>query len=259
MLNPVFIHATSLSDAWFQCVYEILDKGHQYKIDKGSFEGQQRLEFDYVTVHITHPGVRPLIPDIPPALGIPNPVVEGYVEEYLPYLMTCEVKEGEAYTYGQRLTKYPFDSHHASCFMIQDSDMWENPHIVIRENGQTFLNQIEFVIRSFKHKGCGTNQMTMQVGAPSDLLLTDPPCLRTIDCRITDGKLHFMVYFRSWDLWGGMPANLAAIQLLKEYMADEIGVQDGEIIAASKGLHLYDYTWELAKLRTMRSEAGVQK
>jgi thymidylate synthase len=28
-------------------------------------------------------------------------------------------------------------------------------------------------------------------------------------------------------------------------------VEDGEIIAASKGLHLYDYVWELAKLRTM--------
>jgi thymidylate synthase len=35
-------------------------------------------------------------------------------------------------------------------------------------------------------------------------------------------------------------------------MASEIGVEDGEIIAASKGLHLYDYVWELAQLRTMR-------
>jgi thymidylate synthase len=53
-------------------------------------------------------------------------------------------------------------------------------------------------------------------------------------------------------LWNGFPANLGAIQLLKEYMAENIGVEDGEIIAASKGLHLYDYIWELAKLRTMK-------
>ena len=39
----------------------------------------------------------------------------------------------------------------------------------------------------------------------------------------------------------------AAIQLLKEYMASEIGVGDGEIIASSKGLHLYDYSWDLAR------------
>jgi thymidylate synthase len=35
-------------------------------------------------------------------------------------------------------------------------------------------------------------------------------------------------------------------------MAQEIGVEDGQIIAASKGLHLYDYVWELAKLRTLK-------
>jgi thymidylate synthase len=36
-------------------------------------------------------------------------------------------------------------------------------------------------------------------------------------------------------------------------MAQEIGVEDGEIIAVSKGLHLYEYSWELAKLRTNKS------
>ena len=64
--------------------------------------------------------------------------------------------------------------------------------------------------------------------------------------------LHFIVYFRSWDLWGGMPANLAGIQNLKEYMAGEIGVNDGEMIVESKGLHLYGYAEELAKLRCLK-------
>ncbi len=36
---------------------------------------------------------------------------------------------------------------------------------------------------------------------------------------------------------------------MKEYMSEEIGVEDGEIIASSKGLHLYDYVWDIAKLR----------
>jgi thymidylate synthase len=30
-------------------------------------------------------------------------------------------------------------------------------------------------------------------------------------------------------------------------MASEIGVQDGELLAMSKGLHLYDYSWDLAR------------
>lgn len=214
-----FIEARDLPDAWFQCVCKILDIGSKYVIDRGSYEGQERLEFDYVTIHIKYPGVRPLLPDIPPSLGIPNPVADGYLEEYLPYLMTSIKQPGEDYTYGERLEK-----------------------------------QIEEVIKMYKEDGHRTNQACMSVSQPSDIYLNDPPCLRSIDCRILDGKLHFAVYFRSWDLWNGLPANLGAIQLLKEYMSAEIGVEDGEIIASSKGLHIYDYVWELAKLRMCRNE-----
>ncbi len=214
-MKPIFISARDLPDSWFQCVSEVIDNGNKYTIDRGSFEGQQRLEFDYITIHIKHPGARPLIPDIPPTLGIPNPVAEGYVEEYLPYLMTSVKQPGEDYTYGERLE-----------------------------------DQIQKVIDMYKNDGYGTNQACMSVSMPSDIDLVDPPCARSIDTRINDGKLHFIVYFRSWCLWNGYPANLAAIQMMKEYMASEIEVEDGEIIASSKGLHLYDYVWELAKLRT---------
>lgn len=212
-----FIKARDLPDAWFQCVYEILDHGQEYIIDRGSCAGQKRLEFDYLTVHIKYPGTRPLIPDIPPTLGIPNPVAEGYVEQYLPYLMTSFKQPNEDYTYGQYLEA-----------------------------------QIQEVIRMYREEGYGTNQAFMTVGDPQTIFLNDPPCLRGIDTRIRDGRLHFFVYFRSWDLWNGFPANLAAIQHLKEYMAQEIGVGDGEIVAASKGLHLYDYAWELARLRALK-------
>ncbi len=216
-MNLEFIKARDLPDAWFQCIYQILDKGRKYKIDRGSYKGQERLEFDYITVHIKFPGTRPLLPDIPAALGIPNPVADGYLEQYLPYLMTSAKKSGEEYTYGEYLEP-----------------------------------QIKEIIRMYREDGPGTNQAFMTIGDRSSLYLEDPPCLRAIDTRIKDGKLHFVVYFRSWDLWNGFPANLGAIQLLKEYMSESIGVEDGEIIAASKGLHIYDYVWELAKLRTMR-------
>ena len=217
-MELVFIEARDLPDAWFQCVYNILEKGRTYQIDRGSYEGQKRLEFDYVTVHMKFPGTRPLLPDIPPALGIPNPVADDYLDQYLPYLMTSEKKEGEEYTYGEYLEP-----------------------------------QISEVIRMYREDGPGTNQAFMTIGNPETIYLSDPPCLRGIDTRIKENRLHFAVYFRSWDLWNGFPANLGAIQLLKEYMAESIGVGDGEIIAASKGLHLYDYIWELAKLRTMKS------
>ncbi len=206
----ITIHkARDLSEAWFLCLNSAL-KSYEYKIDRGSYAGQRRREIDLAIVQIEYPGSRPLIPDVPQ--GVPPPSTMEYVESYLPYLMTAHRKEGEQYTYGQYLEK-----------------------------------QIAEVIRMYREDGHNTNQAFMAVGDDKSIYLPDPPCLRMIDTRIHEDKLHFVVYFRSWDLWAGFPSNLAAIQLLKEYMSSEIGVEDGELVAMSKGLHLYEYAWELAK------------
>jgi thymidylate synthase len=209
-LNITLIEARDLSEAWFLCLRKTLTEGYDYKIDRGSYAGQRRKELDFVAVQIMNPGTRPLVPTTPQ--GVPPPTSMEYIEDYLPYLMTAHKREGEQYTYGQYLEK-----------------------------------QIPKVIEMYKKNGPNTNQAFMAVGGKESIALDDPPCLRAIDTRIRDNKLKFVVYFRSWDLWAGFPSNLAGIQLLKEYMAGEIGVDDGEILALSKGLHLYEYSWELAR------------
>jgi len=205
------IEARDLPEAWFLCIKSVMGTGYEYVIDRGSFAGQKRKEFDLVVVKVRYPSSRPLIPDTPQ--GVPPPTTMDYVKGYLPYLMVNKKEEKEDYTYGVDLEK-----------------------------------QIPEVIRIYTEDGYNTNQTYMAVGNAESLFLKDPQCLRGIDTRVRYGKLHFIVYFRSWDLWAGFPSNLAAIQLIKEYMASEIGVGDGELIAFSKGLHLYDYSWELAKL-----------
>lgn len=227
-MDITVIRAKTLPEMWFQCIRQLLEGSVQiqfldsdepnrvfgvreYTIDRGSYEGQKRREFDFVVLQIEYPGSRPLVPDVPP--GVPAPTAQEYIDGYLPYLMTGAKKEGEDYTYGE------------------DLEM-----------------QIPDIISMYKEDGYNTNQAYMAVGNRESVHLRDPQCLRGIDTRISNGKLHFMVYFRSWDLWAGLPTNLASIQILKEYMASEIGVEDGELIACSKGLHLYDHCWDLANL-----------
>jgi thymidylate synthase len=258
-----FIEARDLPDLWFQAVHDILDKGRRYIIDRGSYAGQTRLEYDYFTGVVRYPGTQPMLPDIPPACGIPNPVEEayiyggkGYERSYVEYLMTGQKAEGESYTYGERLTRAPITGDKLTWWQNGKAEIIDKRAVdgkmLFEENGRLFLNQIEWAIHTYKHFGYRNNQMVLQVAHPTDMALLDPPCLRSIDTRIQDETLHFIIYFRSWDLWGGLPANLAGIQNLKEYMANEIGVKDGEMIVESKGLHLYGYAEDLAKLRCMR-------
>ncbi|MGD8366380.1 MAG: thymidylate synthase [Desulfobacterales bacterium] len=258
------IVARDLPDLWFQAVHDILEHGRRFTIDRGSYAGQTRLEYDYFAGHVRYPGTQPILPDIPPSCGIPNPVEEsyiyggeGYERSYIEYLMTGEKAPGESYTYGERLTRAPIAGQKLRWWLEKNREIVDvrevDGRIVFEEDGQLYLNQIEWVIDTYRRFGHRNNQMVLQVAHPSDLTLVDPPCLRSIDTRIQDGVLYFVVYFRSWDLWGGMPANLAGIQNLKEYMAGEIGVKDGEMIVESKGLHLYGYAEDLAKLRCLKA------
>ena len=257
------IEARDLPDLWFQALHNILESGRKFKIDRGSYAGQTRLEYDYFCGHVEYPGTVPLIPDIPASCGIPNPVEEayiyggkGYKRSYVEYLMTHHKATGESYTYGERLTRVPVSGEKLKWWNDNKADIIDrrdiDGKIIFEENGTLFLNQIEWVIDTYKRFGSRNNQMVLQVAHPSDLTLVDPPCLRSIDTRVQDNALHFIVYFRSWDLWGGLPANLAGIQNLKEYMAGEIGVKDGQMIVESKGLHLYGYAEELAKMRCLK-------
>jgi len=223
MLDPLWIEATTINDAWHQLIFKIADQGRRYRIDRGSFAGQDRFEFDFILVRIAHPA-EDMFPVFPPGITLPPPSDRPSVEEYFAnYLFSPNLAQDEQYTYGQRLS------------------------------GALGVNQIQEVIRMYREEGPGTNQACMEVGMPSDILLPDPPCLRLVDTRIKDGALHFFVYFRSWDLWGGFPVNLGGLELLKQYMATEIGVGNGTLMAASKGLHIYDHCLRYVRLR--RGEA----
>jgi len=210
-MHIVEVKARDIPEAWWMLLKECLLNGYEYEITRGSFEGQKRKELDLAVVQISQPNIRPLVPDVPQ--GIPAPTTIEYVEDYLPYLMASFKEQNEDYTYGEDLEP-----------------------------------QIPEIIRMYKEGGYNTNQAYMAVGSRESIKLSDPPCLRGIHTRIRYGKLHFIVYFRSWDLWGGFPSNLAGLQMMKEYMADEIGVDDGELLCLSGGLHLYDHAWDYARI-----------
>jgi thymidylate synthase len=234
------VEVSTLDEAWFKCLFELFNEDlYTYTIDKGSYEGDTRREFDWITIRIVAPGgragedrtrVQRLIPTVP--YGVPAPCdEEGVLNYFANYLFSDRLRPDEQYTYGSRI-----------CSPFYYGTFTEDvPN-----------NQIEEVIYRYKKYGYENNQLILQVAQPDDILLDDPPCLRHIDTRIRYGKLHFMPYFRSWDLWGGFPLNLAGIQLLKEYMASEIGVEDGEIIATSKGLHIYGHAEDVARIRAGR-------
>jgi len=258
LLKPVRITATTLPDAWFQALHRLITQGRRFTVQRGSYAGQDRIELDWVELHILRPWHRdveglPLVPEMPEGSTLPPPVSKEYLYNYVPYLLTPTIKPDEQYTYGNRLTCVDVVNQHEQCSYgsrIGNVNVFDKYGYNAAERVEQ-IDQIERVITTYRAYGHRNNQMVLQIAQPSDLCLTDPPCLRHIDTRVQDDYLHLFPYFRSWDLWGGLPANLAAISYLQEYMATELCVKQGEMICTSKGLHIYGYAEHIAKLRLL--------
>jgi thymidylate synthase len=218
-LKHLKVSAFDCPDAWFKVLKNIWTEGDIFQVGYGSEETEtKKLN---LTLEIDHPENRPLVSD-------KAPCDMKYIQEYaLTYLwLGKEGKQDETYTYGSRL----------------------------REP----VNQVEEAIKCYV-KEQRDRQLTMVVRFPEDIIKVnsktgqkhEPPCLSIIDTEVMDGKMNLTCYFRSWDAYGGLPANIAGLQLFNEAFVAEINeraglnLSTGKMIFHSKNCHIYQRQYKL--------------
>jgi thymidylate synthase len=219
-MKHVKVTAFDCPDAWFKTLNSIWREGDAFQVGYGS-EKTETKKLN-LTLEITHPENRPLVSD-------KAPCDMKYVQWYaLTYLWCKEGKQDETYTYGSRLRE-PVD-------------------------------QIEEAIKRYT-KEQKDRQVTMVIRFPEDILKVspktkekhEPPCLSLIDTEILEGKMHLTCYFRSWDAYAGLPANIAGIQLFNEAFVSEINsrgnlnLETGKLIFHSKNCHIYKRQYKLVE------------
>jgi thymidylate synthase len=237
-MKHVKITAFDCPDAWFKTLNQIWKEGERFNVGYGS-EVTETKKLN-LSIEITSPENRPLVAE-------KAPCDMKYVQWYaLRYLWCGEGKEDETYTYGSRL-RDPVD-------------------------------QVEEAIQRYV-KEQNDRQITMVVRLPEDIKLFrlgtterhEPPCLSLIDTEILSGKMHLTCYFRSWDAYAGLPANIAGLQMFNEAFVSEIneraniGLKTGKLIFHSKNCHIYKRQFSLVnellepKDKASRMAMGMQE
>ena len=213
------IRERCIDNAWRSAMWCCIRNGYVYKVKKGSYEGQKRWQLPEAMIIIEEPWTRPLAVTIPENFGFAPPTSEKRINDYFEeYIIGEEKEETEDYTYGQYISR-----------------QWER--------AVNLLNISEG----------STNQATITIGDSKSIFLDSPPCLRSISFKVLPEeipKLQMSVYFRSWDLFAGLPENLGGLQLLKEFVLLHLTfkVSDGPLVAYSDGLHIYEQYFELVNL-----------
>lgn len=210
-----YVEEITIGDAWRAVMSLCVINGYDFIVERGSYVGQIRRQLPFVIIRIIEPWKRPLSPIMPPNLPLPT-TDEGIESYFIEYIMGDELhSENETYVYGSFIKP-------------------QLPKI------------IELLIKS----NGNTNQSCITIGDKDSISLSDPPCLKIVDFKIVNRKLNMTVYFRSWDLFAGLPQNLGGLQLLKEYVLaclqeGKLEVTDGDLIAYSAGLHIYEQYFSL--------------
>jgi thymidylate synthase len=217
VMKHVKITAFDCPDAWFQALNKIWHEGDAFQVGYGS-EISETKKLN-LTIEITHPENRPLVSDKAPCS---IKYVQGYALEYL----WCGEKQDETYTYGSRLN-HP-------------------------------VNQIEAAVDRYVQEQ-RDRQVTLVIRLPEDIKKSigskrhEPPCLSLIDTEILEGKMHLTCYFRSWDAYAGLPANIAGLQFFNEAFVKEINsrgnlsLETGKLIFHSKNCHIYQRQFKLVE------------
>ena len=217
-MKYVKITAFDCPDAWFQALKQIWHEGDSFQVGYGSEISETRKL--NLSIEIRRPETRPLVSDKAPCS---IKYVQGYALEYL----WCGGKQqDETYTYGSRLN-HP-------------------------------VNQIEEAVKRYGEEQ-RDRQVTMVIRLPEDMRKSieakrhEPPCLSLIDTEILEGKIHLTCYFRSWDAYAGLPANIAGLQLFNEAFVKDINrlgdlsLETGKMIFHSKNCHIYQRQFKFVK------------
>jgi len=241
-MKHVKVTAFDLPDAWYQVLKRIREEGEHFTVKYGS-EVTDTKKLD-VTIEVVHPENRPLVHE-------KAPCDMRYITDYfMEYLWFGQKKPDETYTYSSRL-RSPVD-------------------------------QIEEAIKRYVEE-LFDRQVTLVVRTPKDIFKEiaerrhEPPCLTILDTEVNrddeDKRLKFVLtgYWRSWDAYAALPANLAGLQLFSEAFVKELNargrdrkgdeweeVYTGKMLMHSKNCHIYQRQLQLVEdlLRIKRQTFG---
>lgn len=240
-MKHVTITAFDLPDAWYQVLKRIWEEGESFTVKYGS-ETTETRKLD-VTIEILHPENKPLLHE---KASCDIRYVMNYFMEYLWF---GKKKPDETYTYSSRLRR-PVDQ--IECAIQRYVD-------------ELFDRQVTLVVRV-------AEDIRKEIAGRRH----EPPCLTILDTEITrdeDETLRFNMngYFRSWDAYAALPANLAGLQLFSEAFVKELNekgsdehkerwepVYTGRMVMHSKNCHIYERQFPLVEefLKSKRTTFG---
>ena len=222
------VRGRSILDAWSRVVERIM----RYGVIKGTQYGYQQRELIGVTWLAASED--PDDPDLSLAADWPQELRQlvgasaDSLREYFRVFLSPECPPGIAYTYGNRLQRYPH-------FVRLGRTSRDKPGNI---------NQIEEVIIKQMRASPDSRRAVATTMVPSiDKDSKEPPCLTQIQTLQSGGALHLLATVRSHDIFkAGLP-NAFGLRTIQKKIAATLGFTLGQLQITSQSAHIYEQDW----------------
>jgi thymidylate synthase len=118
------------------------------------------------------------------------------------------------------------------------------------------VNQVAEVVESLRHNP-GSRRHIIEGWNVAELpQMALPPCHKTYQFHVADGRLSGLLYQRSCDLGLGFAFNMWSLALLTRMLAQQCGLEPGEAVWMGGDVHLYLNHAELVEEQLSRRPSG---
>ena len=118
------------------------------------------------------------------------------------------------------------------------------------------INQVAEVVESLRHNP-GSRRHIVEGWNVAELdRMALPPCHKTYQFQVSAGRLNCLLYQRSCDVALGLPFNLFGAALFTRMLAQQCGLEPGELVWIGGDTHLYLNHAGLVEEQLARTPAG---
>jgi thymidylate synthase len=118
------------------------------------------------------------------------------------------------------------------------------------------INQVALLVESLRDNP-GSRRHILEGWNVAELdRMALPPCHKTYQYHVADGRLNSVLYQRSCDVALGLPFNLWSAALLQRMLAQQCGLEPGEFVWMGGDTHLYLNHAELIAEQLAREPQG---
>lgn len=121
---------------------------------------------------------------------------------------------------------------------------WVNWDTFVKNEDGTYrkgegINQVAQVIEGLKTSPAGRRHIIEGWNVAQLEGMALPPCHKSYQFHVSDGRVNSMLYQRSCDMFLGLPFNLVGQALLTSMIAQQAGLKVGELVWAGGDVHVY--------------------